>query len=345
MTYTTRFTLRRRLLGAAALAPLALAAGLAAPGDATAQPVMKMASATINDVQHEWQKVFKAGVEKRLGPEALTIELYPASQLGAIPRMVEGTLFGTIESFITPTAFLTGTESTLQVFEAPGLFESPEHVGRVIHDPDYRDHIETMALDKGLRIVGAIFNSPTLVLTREPVATLDGFDGLKIRTFATPLQTEPMSALGASPTPMALSDVVPALQSGNIDGMVAGMPILTAFKYWDVAQYVTDLGFSQLVSVNVVNEQWFQGLPEDVRQVILEEGREAEQAVLSWGIENVERANATWTENGGEILDLSEDEHDRMMDMFAEIGADILSQDDAVAAEYDRLVEVVEAKR
>src|SRR5690606_21115278 len=113
-------------------------------GPAEAQTVMKLASATINDVQHEWQKTFAQELAERVG-DKVKVEIYPASQLGSIPRMVEGVLFGTIESFITPTAFLVGTEPKLQVLDAPGLFDSPEHVGRVIHDPAYRDHLETLA--------------------------------------------------------------------------------------------------------------------------------------------------------------------------------------------------------
>ena len=56
-----------------------------------AQAVMKLANATINDVQHEWQKVFAAELAKRVGSKVKT-EIYPASQLGAIPRMVDGVL-------------------------------------------------------------------------------------------------------------------------------------------------------------------------------------------------------------------------------------------------------------
>jgi len=64
-----------------------LVLGIAAAGAAHAQAVMKMASATINDVQHEWLKRFEAAVKPRTS-ERLKIEIYPASQLGQIPRMV-----------------------------------------------------------------------------------------------------------------------------------------------------------------------------------------------------------------------------------------------------------------
>ncbi len=313
-------------------------------GPAEAQTVMKLASATINDVQHEWQKTFAQELAERVG-DKVKVEIYPASQLGSIPRMVEGVLFGTIESFITPTAFLVGTEPKLQVLDAPGLFDSPEHVGRVIHDPAYRDHLETLALDKDLRIIGVIFNSPFLVLTKDPAPKLDDLAGKKIRTFASPLQIEPMKAIGANPLPLPLTEVVPALQSGNIDGMLAGMPILTAFRYYDVAKYVTDLSFSQIVSINVINETWFQSQPEDVRNAIIEAGRAAEEAVLQWGIDNLERSNGAWVENGGEILTLSEEDRARMMSVFREVGERILTEDPEVAEEYTLLTKVVDEKR
>ena len=241
----------------------ALAFGLAlAASPAAAQSVMKMGNATINDVQHEWQKVFKTELEKRVG-DAVKVEIYPASQLGPIPQMAEGVAFGTLESFISPTSFLTSLDPTFQIFDVPGLFRSPQELDAVMHDPTYRDHVETMFLDRGLRVIGAIYNSPVLVLTKQPVTDVSQMKGLKIRTFASPLQIKPMEAVGAIATPLPLSEVVPQLQSGGIDGMLAGMPILTAFKYYDIAKNVTELDFSFIVSLNIVNEDWFQSQTDD----------------------------------------------------------------------------------
>ena len=305
---------------------------------------MKMASATINDVQHEWQKTFKDGVEARVG-DKLDIDIFPASQLGTIPRMLEGTLLGTIESFITPTAFAVGTEPKLRIFDAPGLFDGPRHLVRTVHEPAYRDHLETMLLGKGLRVIGAIYNSPFVVLTKSPAPALNDLSGRKIRTFASPLQIEPLKALGASPLPLPLSEVIPALQSGSIDGMLAGIPILTAFKYYDVAKYVTELHFSHILSINVVNERWFQSLPADVQQAVREEGRKAEQAVLDFGIANLKRASDAWKKNGGEILELTADDREAMMSLFLRVGTELLSSDPGIKAEYDRLVEVANTAR
>ncbi|MEM8855754.1 MAG: TRAP transporter substrate-binding protein [Pseudomonadota bacterium] len=323
------------------LIALALTAVLmAAP--ASAQNVMKMASATINDVQHEWQKVFKGELESRVG-DAVTVEIYPASQLGPIPQMAEGVAFGTVESFISPTSFLTPLDPRFQVFDVPGLFASPDELRAVIHNPEYRDHIETMFLDRGLRVIGAIYNSPVIVLTREPMETVPELDGLKIRTFASPLQIKPMEAVGAISTPLPLSEVVPQLQSGGIDGMLAGMPILVAFKFYDIAKNVTDLDFSYIVSMNVVNEAWFQSQTADVQAAIREAGRAAEEAVFPWGVENVARTNAAWTENGGVIHQLPDDQRAEMLREFQKIGTQVVSEDEAVAGEFKRLREVLDS--
>lgn len=333
---------RRKLMGCALATGLAF--GLPFAGAAQAQQTMKLASATINDVQHEWQKEFQKEVEARVG-DALNVEIYPASQLGAIPRMSEGVLLGTIEAFTTPTSFVTNVDPRFQAFDVPGLFMDADEVDAVIHDEDFRDYMETLFLDKGVRIIGAIFNSPTQILTREPVTTLDGFKGLKVRTFASPLQMEPMSAVGVNPTPLALSEVTPQLQAGGIDGMLAGIPILTAFKFYDTAKHVTNINMNQIVSVTLVNEAWFQSQSDEVKTAIIEAGRAAEETVFPWGVENVERAEKAWLENGGEVHVLPEDQQAELQETFVNVANDVIADQPEVVAVKDRIVSKLEEVR
>jgi hypothetical protein len=68
---------------------------------------MKLSTATINDTQHEWFKRFAALVEKDSGGR-IKAEIYPASQLGAIPRQIEGVQFGSIQAWMGPPEFLVG---------------------------------------------------------------------------------------------------------------------------------------------------------------------------------------------------------------------------------------------
>lgn len=308
-----------------------------------AAQTMKLASATINDVQHEWQKVFAAELGARVG-DAIDVEIYPASQLGPIPRMAEGVLLGTIEAFTTPTSFMSSVDPRFQAFDVPGLFKTPDDVDAALHDPEYRDYLETLFLNKGLRVIGAIYNSPTVVFTLEAATSLESLDGMKIRTFASPMQTRPMELIGVTPLPLALSEVIPQLQNGGLDGLLVGMPILTAFKYYDVGKHITDLRFAEIVSLTLVNEMWFQSQSDEVKQAIQEAGRAAETAVFPWGVENVERTYALWKENGGEVHQLNAEDQKKMQTEFNELAVSLVNDDEAIKPEYERLKALVDAR-
>ena len=106
---------------------LAGAAGavlLVQPPTAQAQDkafVMKLTLATINDTQHEWCRRFVAAVEKDSGGK-IKGEIYPASQLGPIPRQIEGVQFGSIQAWIGPPEFLVGVDKRYESLSAPGEF-------------------------------------------------------------------------------------------------------------------------------------------------------------------------------------------------------------------------------
>ncbi len=328
--------IRRTLLAAG------LAVALTIGTTATAQTqTMKMASATINDVQHEWLKRFETELKAKVG-DKIRVEIYPASQLGAIPRMVEGVLLGSIESFVTPTSFLVGTEARYQVFDAIGVFQSPEHLGRVLADPALRTRALSLGDAKGIKGIGIFYNSPVVVVSKKPIQSIADFKGQKIRVFATPLQIEPMKSLGALPVPMALNEVMPALQSGNIDGLLAGIPVLTAMKFFDAAKSVTEIHPGIVVSTVVVNRKWFDALPTDLKRAVEDAGAAVDKGSFQIAASIIERANKGWVDNGGRLVKLPPAEQAKMMVDLKALGTGLLAQNPAVNAEYGELLKVVD---
>jgi TRAP-type transport system periplasmic protein len=76
-----------KLLKAAAVSLIGFAGLAPAPSYAQAPIVMKLGTATINDAQHEWMKVFAKIVDQN-SKGRIKVEIYPASQLGQSPRMI-----------------------------------------------------------------------------------------------------------------------------------------------------------------------------------------------------------------------------------------------------------------
>ena len=111
--------------------------------------VMKLSTATINDTQHEWLKRFAAMVEKDSGGR-IKPEIYPASQLGSIPRQIEGVQFGSIQGWMGPPEFLVGVDERFEAMSAPGLFSSVDQVMKVAQDPPIQKMMYGLGEPKGL---------------------------------------------------------------------------------------------------------------------------------------------------------------------------------------------------
>src|SRR5271167_4780140 len=97
--------------------------------------VMKFGTPTINETQHQFLKFYKEEVEKASGGR-IEVQIYPASQLGPIPREVEGVQLGDIQGLVPPVDFFVGVEPRYGVFSAPMLFRDEAHVAATIHDPE-----------------------------------------------------------------------------------------------------------------------------------------------------------------------------------------------------------------
>src|SRR3984885_7917554 len=95
---------------------------------------MKITLATLNDQIHAFAKNYAAAVEKDSGGRIKT-ELYPASQLGAIPRQTEGVQFGAIQCQVVPPEFLVGVDERFEVMAAPGLVRSMAQGQKLAADP------------------------------------------------------------------------------------------------------------------------------------------------------------------------------------------------------------------
>jgi len=279
------------------------ATGLLAAGAVHAQQfTMKLSSPTINDVQHEWMKAFKTGVEARAG-NRIKVEIYPANQLGQIPRTVEGVALGTIELTSPAVGFLVGLEPRFEVFDVPGLFDDVRHGQAVFNDPDIRRRLATFGAAKGVEPLYMFLNGPLMLLSHKPVRTLNDFKGQKIRVPGpAPLHIEPFRKLGASPVSMPLGEALPAMQNRTIDGSIASFSVFTAFKYYDIAKGITHLPKSFLVAAGLVNRNFMKSLGPELEAIVREEARKAEGVFSNWGVDEVGRIQKNWEQNGGQVI-------------------------------------------
>jgi TRAP-type C4-dicarboxylate transport system substrate-binding protein len=316
-----------------------LAALLAPAPSAFAQAkavVMKLSTATINDTQHEWLKRFAAMVEKDSGGR-IKGEVYPASQLGPIPRQIEGVQFGSVQGWMGPPEFLVGVDKRYEALSAPGLFTSTDQNVKVINDPAVRKLILGIGDSKGLEGVAFAPIGPSSIAMRKEVRHLSGFKGTKIRVLASPFQLELIRRMDASPVAMTLGDVLPALQQGAIDGALATITVFTTFQYVDVAKYVVETDQPYLTSIVVMSKKWLATLPPDLQKIVRDDADKVSKEIVPFVKEFFAKQYDIWKGKGGVLIKLPADEQAAMIKKVSSIGED-LSKDNA---ELNKAVKLV----
>ena len=335
-----------RAVGAVGASVFALALAVTF-GAAQAQDktfVMKVTLPTINDAPHQFAKDFAAAVEKDSGGR-IKGEVYPASQLGSIPRQIEGVQFGAIQVADVPPEFFVGVDERFEVMAAPGLVESIEHGQRVAADPAVRKLMFGLGAQKGLHGVGLMIAQPSCVISKTPIRHIADFKGKKIRIFASQFQTEAFNRLGATPVAMTLGDVLPALQQGAIDGAVAGIGPFVHLHFGDASKYITETNQPAIFLILEVSQKWYDSLPKDLQEIVDRDGAAVSKSIEPVALKMYQEQRKAWVDAGGELISLPREEQAEMMRMVSSVGDDVSKTKPAVREAYEIVTDAAKRTR
>ena len=302
---------------------------------------MKISLPTLNDPSHAFAKNYAEALEKDSGGR-IKAQIFPLSQLGSIPRQIEGTQFGSIQCVAVPPEFFVGVDERFEVLAAPGLVGSMDHGQRLAADPAARKLMLSLGANKGLHGVAMFMNAPSSVIAKTAIRHLADFKGKKIRVLASPFQMEPIAKLGATPVAMTLADVVPAMQQGAIDGAVGGIVVWTPMHFADAAKYVTETGQPAVFVMVEINKEWYESLPPDLQKIIDDDAAAQQAAIAPIASDIVSKARKGWTDTGGELIDLPPDEQAEMMKTFSATVAQVAEGKPALNEAYKTVTEAAQ---
>jgi tripartite ATP-independent transporter DctP family solute receptor len=102
--------------------------------------------------------------------------------------------------------------------------------------------------------------------------------GLKLRTMENQVHMRAFRELGALPTPMAFSELVPALQQGTVDGQENPISVILGNNLNQVQRFMTLTNHVYSPSVMICNPATVQRLSAADRALFMEAARAAQQA-------------------------------------------------------------------
>lgn len=237
------------LLSTTIVATLALASCSGAPagggdggGDAGAKHTMKLA---LNQTEDHPSFIALEAFAEDLSEATdgrWNVEVYPNSTLGDQNEYLQSVSDGVIDLAIVSAPQLENLQKDFVIFSLPTVFDSIDHQMAVLSDPAVvGDVYASLEESNNITVVGGFTQGARNMYTKDGlVETPADLAGKKIRVQESPVFIAMIEALGASPTPMAYSEVYTGLQSGVIDGAENNEISYATQKHFEVAPFYSN---------------------------------------------------------------------------------------------------------
>jgi tripartite ATP-independent transporter DctP family solute receptor len=212
-------------------------------------------------------------VEERTNGQVI-IETFPDSQIGAERELTEGLTLGTVDLVVSSTAPVTNFIPELGVLDLPFLFNDRDSAVEVL-ESDIGDGLLAGLEDQGILGLSWAENGFRHITNSvHPIESPEDLKGLSIRTQENEIHLAAFEELGASPSPMAWTEALTALQQGVVDGQENPAIVADQFNLYDANQEFMSLtGHVYSVAIFMMSMDTYESLPTEYQEIILEEGQ------------------------------------------------------------------------
>ncbi len=223
----------------------------------------------------------------------LTIEVYPAEQLGSEQQCVELLQIGSLAITKVSSAVMEGFSEDYKVFGLPYIFRSKEHAFEVF-EGDIGKDILLSTEEKWIR--GLCYydaGSRSFYTKSKPINHPDDLSGLKIRVQPSIMAVGMIRTLGGSATPVSWGELYTALQSGVVDGAENNPPSLYTSRHYEVCKYYSMDEHTIVPDVLIMSKRIWDKLDEQERKWLQQAADES--AVLErklWAESEIESLEA-----------------------------------------------------
>jgi len=269
--------IRRQVLSAA-LAVLAVGATAFTALPAAAQMELKLGHVGGPGSLFELSaNEFARRANAKLGNKAKVV-VFGSSQLGGDSELMQKLRLGTVE-FAIPSTVMSSAVDAFGMFEMPYLVKSREHMKK-IEAAVVWPALAPLAEAKGYQLLAVWENGFRNITTNsKPIVKPADLAGMKLRVPQGKWRVKMFQAYGANPSPMALSEVFVALQTGVMDGQENPLTQIYSSKFQEVQKFLSMTGHVYTPAFLATGKSKFASLPADVQAILAQAAKETQAYV------------------------------------------------------------------
>lgn len=255
----------------------------------------------------EFAQEFADLVEEESGGK-IKIELYGNSQLGNQSENAEAVRMGTIDMCLNDFPTLATVYPKADVVALPYVFQDWENVEAFYESAPFREMIEDMAGEIGVRVIGPSMDAFRYIYSKEKIENLGDMKSMKIRVPDVPLYVSTFEALGCAPTPISFSEMYTSLQTGVVDGLENSNNTVYTSALYEQVKYAAKTGHIFCDMSLMINESVYQGMEEEARTIVAQCAEKAAQNHYQRAIEADSEYEKLLEEEGMEFADVDKEE-------------------------------------
>ncbi len=207
--------------------------------------------------------LFKKLVEEKF-PERVKVEVYPNSSLYGDGKEMEALLLNNVQMLAPSLAKFDKYTDSIQLFDLPFLFDNIQAVERFQKSDAGIKLLNSMA-DKGITGLGYWNNDLKQLSANKELRVPKDARGQKFRVQSSEVLDAQFKELNAVPRKMAFAEMYQGLQTGVVNGAENPYSNIYSQKIHEVQKYITESNHGLLAYMVIVNTDFWNGLPEDVR--------------------------------------------------------------------------------
>ena len=223
------------------------------------------------EAQYAGAEEFKRVVEEKTDH---TVTIFPGDQLGKPKEVYTQMALGTTQILASGDPGL----KEIEYLALPYLMNSMKSYEEVLKTDFAEEWNRKLIEDRKVRILGFMPRNPRQISANKPIESIGDLAGLKLRAPERDYYVKSLSALGASPTPMAFAEVYTALQTGVVDGQENPIETIYAQKFYEVQKGVAMIDYIVKPAYVTISAPFWDSLSE-ADQAVLIEANEASTAV------------------------------------------------------------------
>lgn len=199
----------------------------------------------------------------------ITIQHYPASQMGDNDELAEGLVAGSVDFNVQSLSYFNEKCPEFEIDSCFFVYQDADHVYKV-WDGEIGEKFNAMAEENyGVTILDAwLYGNRVMTTKNTAVRSPQDLSGLKMRVPDHAIWVDMMSSFGAEATPVAFSELYMALNQGVVDGQENPVPTIMSSKFNEVQNYLCLTNHKVETIYVMVNQSTWNKLSEEQRDII-----------------------------------------------------------------------------